>query len=218
MAEEDKPSNSESSKTGSAEKAQENLSIPLEEDETPQSPEEKRFELLRSIVHKETFIDPLDGDEMATAYSQYDRDPEKITDALIVSFQSYCRKCIREAALIKVKNELPLMKLEEAENYKVVTINMAYEEIKNDSGLEQLLMMMLFKNRFWTWSHTGLKEIFNELREQPGNKLNSFFNLRFHKLKGAKNFNNVGELVIYDVTVIINNFKARILKKDCTIF
>ncbi|MCP4298827.1 MAG: hypothetical protein GY786_24870 [Proteobacteria bacterium] len=218
MSEAEKQLDPESATDGAEGNVQVDQTTPVESEDEGQSPEEKRYALLQSLVQRETYIDRLDGEEMARAYSLYDRSPEKIVDALVGSFQNYCRKCIREVAIMKVKNELALMKIDEAEGYKVVVVDKAYGEIKDDPALEQLLMMMLFKNRFWTWSYTGLKEIFNELREQPGHQLNSFFNLRFHKMKDEKKFQKVGDLVTFDVTVIVNEFKARIIKKDCTIF
>ena len=183
-----------------------------------QDSEQKRHALVSEILQRETFIDPLNGDEMVRAYTTYENEPQNIVDALVANLQMYCRKCIRETALIKVKDELALMSLEDAESFKTVTIEKAYKIIQEDPALEQLLMLTLFKTRFWAWSRTGLKDIFNELREQPGNKLNSYFNSRFQKLKNEKSFKKVGDLVNHDATIIVNQFKAKILKKESSIF
>lgn len=192
-----------------------------EESKAEKSPgdlQRERYQLIQDIINKETFIDPLSGEEIARAYAAYDRNPEKIIKVLIVSFQSYCRKCIRETALVRVKNELNLMLMEEAEQFKAKTVQELFATIQEDQAMEQLLMMLIFKNRFWNWLRFGLKDIFMEQRTQPGNKLNSYFNYRFHKLKSKKGFKKISDLVISDIADIVNRFKAEIMKKNVRIF
>jgi len=188
------------------------------DEEAPKSIEQERSEFIRDILGKETFIAPLNGDEIASAYSAYESNPQKIIDVLTVSFQGYCRKCIKEIALMRVKNELSIMLIEEAEAFTSKVVDELNKKVQKDPALEHLLMMMLFKSRFWSWVRFGLKDIFKEQREMPGNKLNTYFNHRFHKMKGERKFRKVGDLIIYDIVEIVNHFKTHILKKDSRIF
>ena len=183
-----------------------------------QEVQDKRYELVQKIMAKETFIDPLDADQVTKAYAVYANNQQKIVDVVVEKFKYYCRKCIRETALIEVKNEISNATLHEAEKLKEQVVNDRLSKIKEDPVLEQLILMLIFKNRFWEWIRFGLKEILNEQRSQPGHEINNVLNKRFHLLKKAKNINIVGDLVVMDVTEIVNNFKKEVMKKSITIF
>ena len=136
---------------------------PIESDALQKEKEQKkqeRYELISSILGKETFIDPLVPDEISKAYSVYEKDPMKILKVVTASFQSHCRKCIREAALIKRKNEISNSTIEKAEKIKNEATTAIFNKIKGDSELEQLLMMLIFKNQYWNWVRYGLKDIY----------------------------------------------------------
>jgi hypothetical protein len=178
----------------------------------------ERYELVQKIMSKETFIDPLNAEMVTKAYSVYGSNPQKIVDVVVDKFKTYCRKCIRESAIIDVKNELSNSTVNEAEKLKDTVINDLFGKIKKDPVLEQLMVMLIFKNRFWEWIRYGLKEILNEQRSQPGHEINTVLNRRFHTLKKEKNIKIVGDLVIMDVTEIVNNFKREIMKKSVSIF
>jgi|GEM_PF-2244137 len=179
---------------------------------------EERYAFIYAILNRNTFIEPLSGDDIAKAYAAYDRNPDKMIKVLIANFQTYCRKCIREVALVKVKNELSMMLAEEAAAFRSEVIVKNYAVVKNDPGVEHLLVMMIFKNRYWSWLRFGLKEIFDEQREEPGNKLNTHLNYRFYRLKTQRKFKMVGDLVLFDIAEIVNRFKAEVLKKNIQIF
>ena len=177
-----------------------------------------RVELLREILAKETFIDPLNPELITKAYAQYDKTPQKMIEVLVKAFQDYCRKSIREAALLRVKNETALLPFEEAEQLKMKAVEELSQRIRSEPDLERLLSMLLFKNHFWTWLRFGLKDIFSDQRRQPGHSINTYLNIRFHKLKSKKNFQTVADLVSYDLTEIVNGFKAEVLQKKINIF
>lgn len=177
-----------------------------------------RYGLVQKIMSKETFIDPLNADQVTKAYSVYGANPQKVVDVVIEKFRTYCRKCIREAALIEVKNELSNATINEAERLKDQVVNDMFSKIKDDEVLQQLIVMLIFKNRFWEWIRFGLKEILNEQRSQPGHEINNVLNKRFHMLKKEKSIKIVGDLVVMDVTEIVNNFKREIMKKSIAIF
>ncbi len=192
-----------------------------EETESEKAEEEThahRYRLAQKIMGKETFIEPLNADQVTRAYSVYGSNQQKIVGVVIEKFRLYCRKCIREAALLDVKNELSQATINEAGALKNKVIDEMYEIIKKDQILEQLIVMLVFKNRFWDWIRYGLKEILNEQRSQPGHEINNFLNTRFHTLKKEKNIKVVGDLVVMDVTDIVNNFKKEIMKKSVKIF
>ncbi|MDT8447726.1 MAG: hypothetical protein RRB13_12625 [bacterium] len=210
------------------------------EDETPKeevpeekSPEEKleenikaaepssadeRVELIREIMSKETFIDPLNPEEITKAYAQYDKNPQKMTDVLLASFQAYCRKSVRETALLRIKNEVAMLPFEEAEQLKRQAVQELSQRIQGDTDMERLLAMLLFKNHFWNWLRYGLKDIFADQRRQPGHQINNYLNIRFHKLKERKHFHTVADLVAHDLTEIVNHFKSDVMKKKVRIF
>lgn len=185
------------------------------------SPEEvkaKRYELLNKIISRETFIDPMVSEEITKAYSVYEKDPSKILKVVLTNFLQYCRKCIREAALVEHKNELSHATFEEAEKIRTEVTDTFYKKVKDDPELEQLLIMLIFKNTFWNWVRYGLKDIFNEQRRQPGHPINNYLNTRFHKLKNKKNFKIVGDLVMADITEIVNAFKHEVMQRNIKIF
>lgn len=177
-----------------------------------------RYALVQKIMSKETFIDPLDAEQVTKAYAVYANNQQKIVDVIVEKLRVYCRKCIREAALLDVKNELSQATVMEAEKMKDAVVNDMFEIIKNDPILEQLVVMLIFKNRFWEWIRFGLKEIFNEQRSQPGHDINNILNKRFHTMKKEKNIKMVGDLVMMDVTEIVNNFKREVMKKSVKLF
>ena len=210
---------------------------------SPEQVKAKRYELLNRIISRETFIDPMVSEEITKAYSVYEKDPSKILKVVVFNFLQYCRKCIREAALVEHKNELSHATFDEAEQIRTdVTdkfnpkfpaimdnFNMSVPFIsrfdmvwcmtdKNDPELEQLLLMLIFKNTFWNWVRFGLKDIFNEQRRQPGHPINNYLNTRFYKLKTKKNFRIVGDLVMADITEIVNAFKHEVMQKKIKIF
>lgn len=179
---------------------------------------DERVQLIREVMAKETFIDPLNPEEITKAYALYDKNPHKIIDVLIGAFQSYCRKSIREAALLRIKNQVAVMAFEEAEKLKLQAVEELSKSIQADVNLERLLAMLMFKNHFWTWLRYGLKDIFNDQRRQPGHPINNYLNIRFHKLKEKKSFHTVADLVAYDLTEIVNNFKTEVLRRKVRIF
>jgi len=179
---------------------------------------DERTELLREVLAKETFIDPLNPELITKAYAQYDKNPQKMLEVLIIAFQNYCRKSIREAAILRIKNKVAVLPYDEAEHLKREAVEELSKRIKAEPDLERLLVMLLFKNHFWTWLRFGLKDIFAEQRRQPGHTINNYLNIRFHKLKSKKRFHTVADLVSYDLTEIVNSFKAAVLQKDIRIF
>ena len=178
----------------------------------------ERYKLVQQVMGKETFIDTLNAEEVTRAYSVYGNNPKKIVDVVIEKFRIYSRKCIRESALLQVKNEISNAPIHEAENLKNKVVEEMYDKIKKDVVLQQLLVMLIFKNRFWEWIRYGLKEILNEQRSQPGHEINTVLNRRFHLLKKEKNLKIVGDLVIMDITDIVNQFKGEVMKKSVTLF
>jgi len=187
-------------------------------EKTPQQVQMERYELVKTIVGKETFIDPLDADQMTKSYAIFEKNPNKIVEVLAESFKQYCRKCIRETAILDVKNKLGFLPIDEAEKLRSDTIDKWYEKIKDDPALEQLLIMLIFKNYYWEWTRFGLKEIFTAQRMQPGHEINSYLNVRFHKLKQQRKFRNVGDLVNLDITEIVNSFKGLVMSKKIKLF
>ncbi len=177
-----------------------------------------RATLLREILAKETYVDPLDPEVITKAYSVYDSDPKKIVEALITSFQAHCRKCIRDAAQIRVKNQMAQATTEESERIRNKAIEELSDQVRSDRELERNLALMIFKNQYWNWLRFGLRDIFNEQRKQPGNLINNQLNRRFHKLKTEKEFKTVADLVVYDLTEIINSFKAEITSDRVGVF
>lgn len=191
------------------------------DEDKPLSPEERkreRYELVNKIIGKETFVDPLVSEEITIAYSVYEKDPSKILKTVITSFQQYCRKCIREAALIEHKNEISNATIAEAEKLKRQITDDMFEKVKQDPELEQLLLMLTFKNTYWNWLRYGLKDIFTEQRTQPGHPINNYLNTRFHRLKDKKGFKIIGDLVMADVTDIVNSFKNEVVARKIKIF
>ncbi len=187
-------------------------------EENPREVQEKRYELVNQILGKETFIDPLNAEEVTKAYSVYERSPEKIINVMVESFKQYCRKCIRETAYLEVKNELSQATIDEADRLRRDVVENWYKKIKDDSVLEQLLVMLMFKNQYWEWVRFGLKDIFSAQRMQPGHEINSYLNARFHKLKQKKAMKTVGDLVVSDITEIVNTFKGAIMQKKIKLF
>jgi hypothetical protein len=169
-------------------------------------------------MSKETFIDPLDAEQVTKAYAVYGSNQQKIVEVVIEKFKYYCRKCIKEAALIEVKNEISNATIHEAEKLKDRVVTEMLSKIKDDPVLEQLVVMLVFKNRFWEWIRFGLKEILNEQRSQPGHEINNVLNRRFHLIKKEKNIKIVGDLVMMDVTEIVNNFKKEVMRKSISLF
>lgn len=180
--------------------------------------QEKRYKLVQKIMGKETFIDPLNADQVTRAYAVYGSKPLKIVDVVVDKFRTYCRKCIKEAALLEVKNELSQSTVHDAEHLKQRVVEEMNKKIQADSVLEQLIVMLIFKNRFWEWIRFGLKEILNEQRSQPGHEINTVLNRRFHLVKKEKNLRIVGDLVMMDVTDIVNRFKSEVMKKSVKLF
>ncbi len=187
-------------------------------EESPHTAQEKRYQLVSQLLGKETFIDPLNAEEITKTYGVLERSPDKIIQVLMESFRQYCRKCIRETAYLEIKNEISNATTEEADLLKQRVVDEWYQKVKDDPALEQLLMMLLFKNQYWEWVRFGLKDIFSEQRMQPGHEINSYLNARFHKLKAAKTMKTVGDLVISDVTEIVNMFKGAITQKKIKLF
>lgn len=178
----------------------------------------QRHALVKKIMGKETFIDPLDAERTIKAYSVYDRNPQKINDVLIESFKLYCRKCIKESALLDVKNESSQMPIQEAEALQSNVTEELFSKIKEDQSLEQLLVMLIFKNHFWEGVRFNLKEIFAAQRAEPGHEINSYLNTRFHKLKKEKQITAVRDLVNLDVTEIVNTFKGHVMENKVELF
>jgi hypothetical protein len=178
----------------------------------------QRYKLVQKIMSKETFIDPLDAEQVTKAYAVYGSNQQKIVEVVIEKFKYYCRKCIKEAALIEVKNEISNATIHEAEKLKDRVVTEMLSKIKDDPVLEQLVVMLVFKNRFWEWIRFGLKEILNEQRSQPGHEINNVLNRRFHLIKKEKNIKIVGDLVMMDVTEIVNNFKKEVMRKSISLF
>jgi len=187
-------------------------------DLNPHEAQEKRYQLVSQLLGKETFIDPLDAEQVTKAYGVLERSPDKIIYVLMESFRQYCRKCIRETAYLEVKNEISHATMEEADLLKQRVVDEWYQKVKDDPALEQLLMMLLFKNHYWEWVRFGLKDIFSQQRMQPGHEINSYLNARFHKLKSKKVMKTVGDLVVSDVTEIVNTFKGEIMQKKIKLF
>ncbi len=177
-----------------------------------------RYALVQKIMGKETFIDPLDAEQVTRAYAVYGTNQQKIIDVIIDKLKVYSRKCIREAALLEVKNEISNSTVMEAEKLKDTVVNDMFAKIKSDQVLEQLILMLIFKNRFWEWIRYGLKEILNDQRSQPGHEINNVLNRRFHTIKKDKNIKTVGDLVVMDVTEIVNCFKREVMKKSVSLF
>lgn len=180
--------------------------------------QEKRYNLVQKIMSKETFIDPLNAEQVTRAYAAYGSKPLKIVDVVVDKFRTYCRKCIKEAALLEVKNEISHSTVHDAEHLKSRVVEEMNQKIKADGVLEQLIIMLIFKNRFWEWIRFGLKEILNEQRSQPGHEINNVLNRRFHLVKKEKNLKIVGDLVMMDVTDIVNRFKSEVMKKSVKLF
>ncbi len=178
----------------------------------------ERYELVKKILGNETFIDHLDADQIVKAYSIFERNPQRITDTVIESFKQYCRKCIRETAIMEVKNELSQALAHEAETLRDKVTLDAFDQIRKDPTLEQLLIMLIFKNRFWEWVRFGIREIFDEQRMQPGHDINNYLNARFHKLKKVKNIKTIGDLVGADIVEIVNNFKGEVARRKISLF
>jgi hypothetical protein len=179
---------------------------------------DKRYQLVSQILGKETFIDPLNAEEVTKAYSVYERSPDKIIQVMVESYKQYCRKCIRETAFLEVKNEISQATIDEADKLRRDVVNDWYAKVKDDPALEQLLVMLLFKNHYWEWVRFGLKDIFADQRSQPGHEINSYLNARFHKLKQTRAMKTVGDLVISDVTEIVNTFKGELMQKKVKLF
>lgn len=180
--------------------------------------QDKRYELVNQVLSKETFIDPLNAEEVTKAYSVYERSPEKIINVMVESFKQYCRKCIRETAYLEVKNELSQATIDEADSLRRQVVDVWNQKVMDDPILEQLLVMLLFKNHYWEWVRFGLKDIFSAQRMQPGHEINSYLNARFHKLKQKKAMKTVGDLVMSDITEIVNTFKGAIMQKKIKLF
>lgn len=185
---------------------------------SPAEAQQRRYELVNQVLGKETFIDPLSAEEVTKAYSVYERSPDKIITVMVESFKQYCRKCIRETAYLEVKNELSQGTVEEADQLRREVVDNWYQKIKDDAALEQLLVMLLFKNHYWEWVRFGLKDIFTAQRMQPGHEINGLLNTRFHKLKQNKAMKTVGDLVMSDITEIVNTFKSEIMQKKVKLF
>ena len=181
--------------------------------QSPSDKKQERFELINLILGKETFIDPLIPETITKAYAFFESDPSKMLIVMTGSFQAHCRKCIREAALIEKKNEISIATLDEAEHLKTELAERLYRRIKADVELEQLLMLLIFKNSYWNWLRHGLKDIFIEQRNLPGNSLNTDLNSRFHKLKATKGYRVIGDLLSADIVEIVNRFKNEVVGK-----
>jgi len=170
----------------------------------------ERQTLIREIMDKETYIDPLDPHEISLAYSSYDQSKEKIAVVLIRSFQEYCLKCLRETIEIRLKNDVIKVTQDEAEQLYKKEMDSLCMKIKEDHELEIKIMLLIFKNHYWNWLLFALKDIFNEQRQETGNPINNQLNSRFQHLKGENGFRTVAELLHYDLTEIINHFKAQV--------
>ncbi|MDX2471492.1 MAG: hypothetical protein QNL04_13040 [SAR324 cluster bacterium] len=192
--------------------------LPSESGPKTQLTDQEKEALMKEILSKETFIDPLDPELIVKAYSVYDTDPNKVIKALITSFQSYCKKAIREAAILRKKNHIAIATSEEAEQIRITAVKEINDSIAGDLSFERTLMKLIFKITYWNWLLFGLKDIFKEQRKLPGNPINNQLNIRFHKLKAEKGFKTVADLVIYDITDILNHFKAEITSKNLSIF
>lgn len=179
---------------------------------------EERHQLVEEVVSRDIFIDPLIGEDIIKAYRVYHEEPNRIVQVLVASFQSYCRKCIQEAGIVRVKNELSRMLADEAEQKRAEVAEEMFKKVKSDLGLERLIMMLIFKNRYWQWVRFGLKDIFTEQRMMPGNPLNNYLNTRFHLLKEKRDFHTVADLVAFDLTDIVNHFKSEVMKPETRIF
>jgi hypothetical protein len=191
---------------------------PEEGEESQELTNEDRYQLVSKIIGREIFIDPLDAEQITKAYSIYERNPQKIIEVLIESFRQYCRKCIRESAIIDVKDEVSQLPQTEADKLKAKVTQDQFTKIENDKAIEQLLIMMIFKNQYWEWVRFGLKDIFSSQRMQPGHEINSYLNARFHKLKNEKKYKVVRDLVLADVTDIVNRFKGELMEKKIKLF
>ena len=189
-----------------------------EESISQEDQQEKRYALVQKIMGKETFIEPLNAEAIIKSYAVYENKPEKIVEVLIDNFKLYCRKCIKEAALIEVKDEISQATVNGAEVLKTKVVDKINNAVKDDPVLEQLIVMLIFKNRFWEWVRFGLKEILNEQRAQRGHEINTILNARFHKEKKNKEIKIVGDLVTSDVTEIVNKFKGEVMKKTIKLF
>jgi hypothetical protein len=189
-----------------------------ENNQPPADKNQERYDLINRIIGKETFVDPLISEEITKSYSVYETDPNKILRVVITSFQQYCRKCISEAGLIERKNDISHATMAEAEKLKSDITDAIFKKVKNDSELEQLLVMLIFKNTYWNWVRYGLKDIFAEQRTQPGHPINNYLNARFHNLKVKKGFKIIGDLVTADITDIVNSFKNAVVAKKIKIF
>ena len=191
---------------------------PEEGGESQELTNEDRYQLVSKIIGREIFIDPLDAEQITKAYSIYERNPQKIIEVLIESFRQYCRKCIRESAIIDVKDEISQLPQADADKLKAKVTQDQFTKIENDKAIEQLLIMMIFKNQYWEWVRFGLKDIFSSQRMQPGHEINSYLNARFHKLKNEKKYKVVRDLVLADVTDIVNRFKGELMEKKIKLF
>ena len=204
--------------SGHAPAPNEELEVGLPEETPEAAAQRERIELIQEVMGKETFIDPLHPDQITKAYAQYDKSSVKMMEVLNSSFQTYCRKSIREAALIRVKNEVATMLFDEAEMTKRTAVEELSKQIQADPQLERLLAMLMFKNHFWNWLRYGLKEIFKEQRAQPGHQINQYLNVRFHRMKAQKGFHTVADLMTHDLTEIVNTFKTTVMKDGLKIF
>jgi hypothetical protein len=180
--------------------------------------QDERYATVNTILSKETFIDPLDPEQVTRSYAVYEKSPLKVVDVLIQHFRQYCRKCVREVGLLMVKNEVSQATLEEASRIRAQAIEEWNRKIMDDPILEQLLVMLLFKNKYWEWVRFGLKDIFTQQRSQPGHEINGILNVRFHRQKKAKGMKTVGDLVTSDITEIVNLFKGQIMEKRVRLF
>ena len=188
------------------------------EEESAELTNEDRYLLVSNIISRDIFIDPLDAEQITKAYSIYERNPQKIIEVLNDSFRQYCRKCIRDSAIIDIKDQISQLPLSEADQLKAKVTQDLFNKIENDKPVEQLLIMMIFKNQYWEWVRFGLKDIFSSQRMQPGHEINSYLNARFHKLKNEKKFKVVRDLVLADVTDIVNRFKKELMEKKISLF
>ena len=177
-----------------------------------------KFELVQSILQGESFVDPLNPDDITRGYAAYDRDPQKIIGVVVSHFQGYCRKIIRNSAFIEHKNEIANCLHDEVDELRQRVSQEMFDKVKNDDQTELLLKMLIFKNLFWKWIRSGLKDVFDQQRAQPGHELNKYVNLRYQRRKNDLNLMNVGELVNFDIVEIINLCKQEILRKETKIF
>lgn len=191
--------------------------IRLKSEESSQE-EGDKFELVKSILQGDSYIDPLNPDEITRAYAAFDRNPQKMVHVLVNHFQSHCRKVIRNSALIEHKNEISNSLQDEADVLRQEVTQKIFDKVKKDPQAEQLLKMLIFKNSFWKWIRFGLKEIFEQQRSEPGHELNKHVHTRYQLLKKRLNLKHVGEVVAFDIVEIINLFKQEMLKKETKIF